>query len=467
MLTIDNGHRRLTRRDLLSVGGLGLAGLSLESLLAAKAAGASKRVNPVTGKSVIFLFQQGGPSQLETFDPKPDAPAAVRTVTETVATSIPGVHFGEAMSKIAKHADKCTIVRSFQTRNAGHNIQPIVGPDSLNTSIGVHYARVAGSTRQDSGFPTNMVLHPDAVRSDVRKGEARGNLSETGSYGKTFAPFIPGGKDKLQHDMTLSMNRDRFTSRRHLLQSLDQLNLDADANGEITALTDMQRQAYELLLGGGVAKAMDLSQEDRRTLQRYDSEQYVRNGAWNKVSRGRAGMYTSQAKSIGRLLLLARRLCEAGCGFITIHAGYAGVWDMHADGNNLNMVDGMNAVGLSFDHAVAAFIEDIESRGMQDDILLVATGEMGRTPRINSRGGRDHWSRLAPLLLYGAGVPRGAVIGESTRDAGEPATDAYTPSHLIATILNTVLDPGLLRLVPGVPAEVTRLTSASPLPLMV
>jgi uncharacterized protein (DUF1501 family) len=162
---------------------------------------------------------------------------------------------------------------------------------------------------------------------------------------------------------------------------------------------------------------------------------------------------------------LARRLCEAGCGFVTIHASYAGVWDFHADRNNLNVLDGMQAIGRSFDHAVAAFVEDLEARGLSDKILLVATGEMGRTPKINTRGGRDHWSRLAPLLLYGGGLSGGQVIGQSTRDGGEPVSDNLTPKHLIATILQTVFDVGVLRVTRGVPNPVLQLAQADSIPV--
>jgi uncharacterized protein (DUF1501 family) len=177
-------------------------------------------------------------------------------------------------------------------------------------------------------------------------------------------------------------------------------------------------------------------------------------------------MYNGHAKAIGRQLLMARRLCEAGCGYVTIHAGYDGVWDMHADGNNLNMVDGMEAVGPSFDHAVATFIEDIESRGLADKILLVATGEMGRTPRLNKNGGRDHWGKLAPLVLYGGGLRGGQVIGQSTRDGGEPIAEPIGPKHLISTILQSLLNHGQLRLAPAF-GPVSRLTEHPPIPDLV
>ena len=149
--------------------------------------------------------------------------------------------------------------------------------------------------------------------------------------------------------------------------------------------------------------------------------------------------------------------------FVTVHASYAGVWDMHGDGNNLNMSDGMEAVGRSFDHAVAAFIQDLEERGLQDKIMLVCTGEMGRTPRINKRGGRDHWGRLAPLLLYGGGIGDGRVIGKSDSHGGEPATENLTPKHLISTILRRMIDLGKLRLASGIPQEISHLMEAPPI----
>jgi len=456
----------MNRRELLQVGGLGLGGLSLSSLLEVKAlaSGTNGKPNPLTGKSVIFLFQQGGPSQLETFDPKPNAPSGNRTVGGVIPTTLPGVQFGSTMTQLAKLAHKFNVVRSFSTKNAGHNIQPIVSNFSKNAAISTHFARIAGATRADSGTPTTAVLFPAAVSKNVPGPSARGNLSETGSYGEGFAPFIPGKGGKLQEDMKLSLPRGRFLNdRRSLLSALDQLNRQADADGQITAADDIQQQAYEVLLGGGVSRALDLSQEDAKTLAMYDTSRYDGGTRWNKVKRGKAGMYNAQASTIGKLLLQARRLCEAGCGYITIHASYAGVWDMHADGNNLNMVDGMDAVGRSFDHAVAAFIRDCEQRGLSDKILLVCCGEMGRTPKINKRGGRDHWARLAPLLLYGGDMGGGKVIGQSDKLGGEPNCKPYGPSHLISTILRTVIDPGELRLVPGIPQEVTQLLNHEPI----
>lgn len=463
MLTIYDGKRPISRRALLQVGSLGLGSLSLASLLGAKAQ-ADGDLDPLTGKSVIFVFQQGGPSQHETFDPKPEAPSGVRTVGDVISTSLPGVHFGATMQQLAKLAHKLVTVRSFATQNGGHNIQPIVGDDSRQANIGVHFARVAGATRSESGMPTGAVLFPRSVDADVPGPSARGDLSATGPYGRGLAPFVPGKGGQLQEDMKLSLPRARFLDdRKALLSELDRLNRDADDRGMISAQDAIQQQAYEVLLGGGVYKALDLWREDPKTLAMYDTSGYAGGTRWDKVNRGRAGYYNAQASTIGKLLLQARRLCEAGCGYVTIHAGYAGVWDMHADGNNLNMHDGMEAVGRSFDHGVAAFIRDCEQRGLSDKILLVCCGEMGRNPRLNNRGGRDHWSRLAPLLLYGGGIAGGTVIGQSDRQGGAPETTPHGSKHLISTILRTLLDPTKVRLVPGLPQEVNQLLSHPPI----
>ena len=444
MLTISDRHHRLDRRVFLTLGTLGLGGLTLNSLLQA----ASEQPKLVTGKSVIFLFQQGGPSQFETFDPKPDASAAIRTLTGTCATSLPGVRFGDTLGQLAQVAHKLVAVRSFQTGNAEHNIQPIVSRDTMQANMGSLYSRVVGAINGETGMPTNAVLFPQAACPDVTKGAARGDIAATGGFGSAYAPFIPGAGGNLQKDMRLNLPRERFEDRHALRSAFDNVRRDWDGQEQSRIVDRFQEQAYQLLLNGGAADALDLSKEQSSVVARYDTRRYAERD-WSKSNRGKRGYYTGQAKSIGKLLLMARRMCEAGCGFVTIHADYEGVWDMHADVENLNMIDGMEAIGRSFDHAVAAFIEDVEASGLGDKILLVCCGEMGRTPKVNRNGGRDHWAKLAPLMLYGGGIRGGQVIGQSTRDGGEPDTEPLTVPHLISTILHTVFDVGRLRLQPG------------------
>ncbi|HTN75770.1 MAG TPA: DUF1501 domain-containing protein, partial [Pirellulaceae bacterium] len=158
-------------------------------------------------------------------------------------------------------------------------------------------------------------------------------------------------------------------------------------------------------------------------------------------------------------LLLSRRMCEAGAGFVTVTTNF--VWDMHADTNNATIEEGMEYCGAPFDHAVSAFIEDVEARGLSDKIMLVCCGEMGRTPKVNAKGGRDHWGELAPLMIYGGGLKTGQVIGQSDAQAGSPATESITNKMLIATIMHTLFDVPKLRLASGVPAEIQRVITGS------
>ncbi len=439
----------MDRRQFLTVGSLALGGFSLPSLLAAREGEPS---NSMPGKSVIFLFQQGGPSQFETFDPKPAAPSDLRTVTDTIRTALPGVLFGEHFPQLARLADKLTVVRSFQTSNAEHNIKPIVSPDSLNATLGAIYSRVVGATHPTTGMPTNAVLFPQAVCADVARGQGRGDLAATGAVGNSYAPFVPGGTGQILRNLRISMPIERFSDRRELVARFDTLRRSFESEAQFQVFDRYQEQAAEVLLSGRVADALDLTKEDQRVVDRYDTARFVRSHNWASSARGRRGYYTGHAKSIGKMLLLARRLCEAGCGFVTIHSGYEGIWDMHADTENLNMVDGMNAVGPAFDHAVASFITDLESRGLSDKILLVCAGEMGRTPRVNRNGGRDHWARLAPLMVYGGNSSRGRVVGQSTRDGGEPATENFGPRNLISSIFHSAFDIGQLRLQPAMTA---------------
>jgi hypothetical protein len=453
VLTFFDCDRRLRRRDFLRVGALGLGGLSLPALLAARSQGASSN-RVVTDKSVIFLFMHGGPSQIETFDPKMGAPQEIRSVTGEIATQLPGITFGSTFPKLAQRNQRFSIVRSFQTGDGNHDIKPIVGKHSLKANLGALYARVAGPTHPATGMPTNAVLAPPAVDDTTRPTTMNfGRFDATGTLGAACTPFMPGAGGDLQQDMQLALPRQRLDDRRHLLERLDRIRREADSGGLLAGMDRFQEQAFRTILGG-VAGAFDLSKEDPRVVARYDTS-----GLLNPEQIDRRlnnyNNYVDHGKSLGKLLLLARRLCESGCGFVTVTTNF--VWDNHADVNNAGVEEGMKYCGLPFDHAVSALLDDLESRGLSDKILLVCCGEMGRTPRINKKGGRDHWGSLAPLMLAGGGLEMGKVIGQSNSDAGEPRTEPVTIDHLIATIMHTLLDVGQLRLERGVPEDVARL----------
>lgn len=445
---------RASRRDFLRIGGLSLAGLTLPDLLAAHAA-ANSTTNVAFDRSVILLFLQGGPSQIETFDPKMSAPAGIRSTTGEVQTSLPGITFGGSFPKLAALADRVSVVRSFRTGDGNHDIKPVVGRSTAGANLGSLYSRVVGANDVATGMTKNVVLYPRAVDPSTQKGEdGFGKLDATGNLGRGCAPFVPGAGGSLQQDMQLTLSRTRLDERRALLGQLDQFKRRLDAGGG-AGLDRYQEQAYSILLGG-VAEAFDLGREDARTVARYDTAPLVTPAAisrkWNNYNN-----YVDNAKSLGKLLLLARRLCERGCGFVTVTTNF--VWDMHADENNAGMAEGMEYMGRPLDHALSVFLEDVAERGLSEKILLVVAGEMGRSPRVNQGGGRDHWGNLAPLLLSGGGLQMGRVIGQSTRDAGEPLTKPYEIKHLVSTVLDRLLDVPQLRLVPGLPNEIIQAAS--------
>jgi hypothetical protein len=446
-------HSPLGRRSFLQVGGLALGGLSLPWLQQVQAA--SSEV--VRDRAVIFLFLHGGPSQVETFDPKMGAPEGVRSITGEIKTALPGITFGSSFPKLARLADKLTIVRSFVTGDGNHDIKPVVGKDSFGANLGSALAHVAGPNHPTTGMPTNVALFPQAVDARAQKGNfSFGKFDAIGPFNASTVPFMPGAGGSLQRDMELRLPRERLADRRSLLTAFDRAKRHLD---DAEGLDANQEKAFRMLLEG-VGSAFDLSKEDARTLARYDTEPYVPAEGYNKKWNNHKN-YLDNARSLGKLLLLARRLCERGAGFVTVTTNF--VWDMHADGNNAPMKEGMQYMAPPLDHALAAFLEDLDARGLSKKILLVACGEMGRTPKINKNGGRDHWGGLAPLLLAGGGLPGGQVIGASARLGGEPASPPVRIPHLLGTVMNNLFDVGKLRVARGVPRELLTMAEYPPI----
>lgn len=456
--SVRGNRRQFLRVGSLALGGLSLNALSLESFLAAKATGSNRLLHD---KAVIFLFLHGGPSQFETFDPKMSAPAGIRSATGEIATALPGVTFGTDFPKLAALAKQLTVVRSFTTGDANHDIKPIVGRDTGGANLGVLYARAAGATDPATGMPRAAVLFPRAV--DPSTGAPTRNFGffeSAGALGSGYAPFVPGAGGNLQQDMQLNVPVERLSDRRTILKELDRARWALESAPKTGAVGALREQAFHTVLSG-VGQAFDLSREDPRVIERFDTAPLVRpdqiNRKWNNYDH-----YVDNAKSLGKLLLLARRLCEAGCRFVTVTTSF--VWDMHADLNNAPMAEGMRYTAPPLDHAVSTLITDLAERGLTDRILLVCCGEMGRSPRINAGGGRDHWGNLAPLLISGGGLRMGQVIGQSSRDGGVPQSDPVTNRHLIASVLQTLVDPSELRLVRGMPNEVVQAASRDPIP---
>lgn len=463
MLTLCDGRRDrncqgLSRRELLKIGGLGFGGLlTLPHLLAVRSNAASM-APVVKDRSVVLLFLQGGPSHIELFDPKMTAPSEIHSVTGEVQTKLPGITFGGTFPKLAAMADRLAVVRSYGSQNSNHTYQAVsTAGNPLNASWGSIYSRVAGTNHPRTGMPANILLLPEAVSDGLKleknfETDALPTLTQPGDLGSAYAAFNPAGGGQLKEDLELRLGAERLTDRRQLLAGLDQLKRRADKSRLLDGTDRFQQQAFEVITRG-VAEAFDLSKEDARTIERYDTSKL-----FDADETQRYYDMRRSSNLLGRQMLLARRLCEAGCGFVTVSdCG----WDMHANRNSPRFMAGIYPLGHQVDHAVAAFIEDVRERGLADKILLVVTGEMGRTPQLNKNGGRDHYAPLTSLLFAGGGLKMGQVIGQSDAQAAQPASTPYNPKHLLATIFHTLFDVGQLRLQTNVPREIVRLAENS------
>ena len=460
MLTFftDKSHhdcQGATRRDFLQAGTLGLGGLTLPWLFQhrAKAAGDG---NYVRDKAVVLLFLSGGASHIETFNPNMSAPAPYQSVTGEVQTNVPGLNFGGTFPLLAEHADKFAVVRTFQHPIGGH-VQAIVhvltgGTDLLGQgqqgfSLGAMYSRLRGPNHALTGMPTFALLNSEEVDGQYRNEKGRVEMgSGPGLLGPSYGPFIPGGKGPATENMVLNIPRNRLDDRRVLLDSLDGLKRQAEAEAALDGVDQYKQQAFDLLLGSA-ADAFDLTKEDPKIVERYDT------------SRFRVGKKVFRDSQLGRHFLTARRLIEKGCGFVTVHS--AG-WDMHADGNNPGIHAGMEMLGRPVDRAVSAFLADLAERGLLDKVLLVITGDFGRTPKINNRGGRDHWTNLCTLAFAGGGLSTGQAIGQSARNNDVPLTEPIGTEQLLGTVMHTLFDVGVLRLNPSVPREILSKLENSP-----
>ena len=451
----------LSRRDFLRVGTLGLGSLSLPWLLQQRAVAAATK-SFVRDRSVVLLFLSGGASHIETFNPNLDGPAPSRSTTGEVKTTVPGLTFGGTFPLLARHAHQMAVVRSFQHPIGGH-VEAIVhvltggtdpqGQRQTGFSMGSAYSRLRGTNHERTGMPTYSLLNSEEVDPQYRNERERVEWgSHPGPWGASFAPFIPGSKAAAVENMRLRMNSARLDDRRALLNNLDLLKRQVEQVAEYQGIDRYTQQAYDVILGSA-AEAFDLSREDPRLVERYDT------------SRIQVGKKVFRPSQLGKHFLTARRLIEAGCGFVTVHS--AG-WDMHADGNNPGIVAGMEMLGRAVDRAVSAFLADLQQRGLLDQVLLLITGDFGRTPLVNDRGGRDHWPRLCTLAFAGGGICSGQIIGRSAIKNDIPASDPLTTGHMMATVMHALFDIGLLRVAREVPRELlNRLEGHAPIPGLV
>lgn len=487
---------RIPRRDFLRVGGLGLGGMTLADTLRLKglAEGPDARslgLGPsfVKDKAVVLLFLAGGPSQYETFDPKPGGLDGFTSINGHIETAIPGVRFSAYLPKLAQLADRLTIVRSFRTNHAEHNGadkqlltgdltvgdgQPIKEP-----GVGAVFARVAGVMHPRTGMLRHALVPPTLNYPGAGKGfagsfeavvEGMAGAHLGAAYGPVelrapMAGGISSGKKKKDGDapnpfldaLEAKLTPDDILARRKLLAFLES-RADRLTSPVADAIDVYREQAFEMLGSDQIRKAFDLSLEDPTTVKAYDTEHHR---LWQcDDSSHFIRTEPSLGFSLGRQLLLARRLCEAGCGFITVISSN---WDFHARKGIPNMPEGMGAFGPPLDHAVSAFLHDIRERGLEDKILLLITGEFGRSG-LDKNAGRHHHPKICPLVMAGGGLRHGQVIGQSDHRGSQPATEPISIDDLQATILHTLLDIPQVRLEAHLPQKIQdRLSRGRPI----
>jgi hypothetical protein len=330
-----------------------------------------------------------------------DAPAEYRSAVGAVKTNLPGVEIGGVFPKLAQVADKMAFVRSFAHGNSGHaggthwlmtgyDYPPADnGMSQVRPSLGSILARVRGATNPASGLPTY-----------VRLGGIYGDGPAW--LGTPYSPFDTSGSART--NMNLKVSMDQLNDRKSLLQAFDRIDRQIDRSGLMEGLDSFEGQAFDLILSRA-KETFDLSKEDPRVKDQY-------------------------GPGLGQQMLLARRLCEAGVGFVTLH--YGG-WDMHGQ-----IKEAMTNLAPAMDNAVATFLQDLHARGLEKNILLVISGEFGRTPRINGSAGRDHWAPLSTLALAGGGLRMGQVIGESSSKVEVPKSKPITPQDLMATVFHVL-----------------------------
>lgn len=412
MLTIPGSASRycdgVSRRSFLRIGALGMGGLSLPGLLEAESR-SGKKID--SHKAVIMIYLPGGPPHQDMVDLKIDAPSEFRGEFRPISTRVPGVQICEHLPRLAASLDRYVTIRSIVGSDGGHdNHQCFTGrservmPEA--PSMGSVVSRLEGPVIP--GVPPYVGLEP-------RMRHRPYNLAGPGFLGVSHRSFRPTGEGR--EDMVLDgISVDRLHDRKSLLASLDRFRRDTDASGRMSALDEFNQQALGLLTSSRLTRALDLGQEDPKTLARY--------GKGDPRERGDA------ASRINEQFLIARRLVEAGVRFVTVAFGF---WDYH--GNNFKTArDDLPRL----DQAVTALVDDLHDRGLDRDVSVVVWGEFGRTPKINAQAGRDHWPRVSCALLAGGGMKTGQVIGATDRLAGEVVERPVHIQEVLATLYHNL-----------------------------
>ena len=408
---IGRGQRTcdgVSRRTFLKVGTLAIGGLSLPGLLRQRAAASPGTSAP--RKSVILIWLAGGPSHIDMYDLKPSAPAEFRGEFKPIVTNVTGIQVGEHLPRQARIMDKLAIVRSAYHTNAGHGMgsqwmltgyQPTIEVnDNIYPSTGSVVAKMRGAN--EPGLPAYVNL-PRVL-----------SLGKAAYLGASYNPFAPDSdpnSDGFQvRNLRLPgvVDAGRLGRRRELLKELDNIRRDIDSRGDVEGLDTFYREGLEMVTDTKAQRAFDIQREPAPLRECYGRH------------------------DLGQCCLLARRLVEAGVTYVTVQAG--GGWDTHGD----NFKQLKNNLLPRFDQALEALVSDLCDRGLDEDVLVMAMGEFGRTPRINGGAGRDHWPGAMSVVYAGGGLKMGQAIGTTNATAEHPTSKAATPGCVLATMYHAL-----------------------------
>ncbi|MBY0526916.1 MAG: DUF1501 domain-containing protein [Gemmataceae bacterium] len=404
----------VTRRQALQAGLTGLAGLSLADLFRFQ----SQAAEPAPDTAVIYVLQEGGPPQHETYDPKPDAPVEIRGEFNAISTSVPGVQFSDIVPEQAKQMHRMTLLRSIHHPSTQHSSSVHLiktgyycradANENELPSVGAYASRVCGERVR--GVPPYVLLHT-------------GERYDSGHFlGKGHNPFfVQMSQEHTRYqvpNLTLveGVTTDRLNDRRKLLADFDQAQRMLDRRGDAEGIDQFQRKAFDMVTGPAARKAFDLDREPLKVQERY----------------GR--------NPVGQKMLLARRLVEHGVRYVTVGTVN---WDYHGA-----LWQQMRRDMPAFDRALAALVEDLHDRGLDKKVLVVAMGEFGRTPQISSLPnhppGRDHWGDAMSVLMAGGGLRGGQVVGATDGKGGRPTQSPYRLECVLAHMYRHMgIDPAL------------------------
>jgi hypothetical protein len=404
----------VSRRGFLKIGGLsfGAGGFTLADLMRAEAASGKSQSH----KAVINVFLGGGPPHQDMWEIKTEAPSEVRGEFKPIKTNVPGIEICEVFPRLAAKMDKAAVIRSVVGCAGGHDAHQCLTGWKTSDLKSIGGRPAIGSAVSKLFGPVDASVPPNIGLAKPTKHLPWSDAGNPGFLGAAYTPFKPDGPG--MKNMTLNgITMERLNDRRNLLNSIDSMRRDIDITGAMAGMDVFGQRALDVLTSSKLLDALDLSKEDPKIVERYGDGkpyQYQYDGA----------------PTCNEQLLIARRLIEAGVRVVSLSYGR---WDSH--GANFDLV---RDHGGKLDQCLSALIEDLEQRGMLDDVTIVVWGEFGRTPKINDKAGRDHWNKVSCAYLAGGGMRTGQAIGSTNRLGEEAAERPVHIQEIMATLYHNL-----------------------------